>query len=100
MEIATAELPAQLAEADAGIGENLVIAIGIAADRERRTVIATFAGDDIDHAAQGIGTVQGGAGPLDDLHPLDGIHAQTPQIDAAIDASDHAAAIHQDQHVL
>ncbi|MGC4113519.1 MAG: hypothetical protein QM765_02400 [Myxococcales bacterium] len=58
-----------------------------------------LAGDDVDHAADGVGAVDGRGAVLEDLDPLDGGHGDGVQVDGGVGAGaarDEAAAV--DEH--
>src|SRR5690606_27998595 len=59
--------------------------------------VEVLAGDEVDHARDGVGAVDRGRTVLQDLDPLDHGRGDGVQVDAAAQAGNPAAAVDQDE---
>jgi hypothetical protein len=61
---------------------------------------AAVAGDEVDHAAEGVGSVEHAHRPFDDLHPFYFAKGQLIQVDASADAAYYGHAVDEDFDIL
>jgi len=56
-------------------------------------------GDDVDHAADGVGAVERGLGAADDLDALDQVGRDVGEVRLTDRRARHADAVHENQHL-